>query len=195
MMKAVLLAPITNSLYARLIADALTKEKDIEISAVIVRSIWNARRLRSEFKRDGGRLIRKIYQKLVIGDKRFSADNGNNLSVLARQQRLRYKTLSELAKDLKIPYYLVADHNHPKSLQILQKIQPDIIIFTGGGLLRHLCWKFPGSVYLIAIQAFCLNIGGWMWWNGLRLKKISIGLGLAQPCTSWIMGWIPAQFC
>ena len=143
MMKAVLLAPIHNSLYARLIADALTKEKDIEISAVIVRSIWNTRRLRSEFKRDGGRLVRKIYQKLVIGDKRFSVNSGNNLSVLAQQQRLRYKTLSDLAKDLKIPYYVVADHNHPKCLQILQKIHPDIIIFTGGGLLRQPLLAIP----------------------------------------------------
>jgi len=143
MMKVVLLAPITNSLYARLIAYTLSKEKNIEISAVIVRSIWNTRRLRSEFKRDGERLIRKIYQKLVIGDKRFSAESGNNLSVLAGQQRLRYKTLSDLAKDLEIPYYVVADHNHPKSLQILQKIQPDIIIFTGGGLLRQPLLAIP----------------------------------------------------
>ena len=143
MMKAVLLAPITNSLYARLIADSLSKEKDIEISAVIVRSIWNARRLRSEFNRDGGRLIRKIYQKLVVGDKRFSDKNGKNLTVLARQQRLRYKTLSALAKDLEIPYHTVADHNHSKSLQILQKIQPDIIIFTGGGLLRQPLLAIP----------------------------------------------------
>ena len=143
MIKAVLLAPIHNSLYARLIADALTKEKDIEITAVIVRSIWNTRRLRSEFKRDGGRLLRKIYQKLVIGDKRFSASAGNNLSALAQQQHLRYKTLSVLSKDLKIPYHVVSDHNHPKSLQILQKLQPDIIIFTGGGLLRQPLLEIP----------------------------------------------------
>jgi len=143
MMKAVLLAPITNSLYARIIAEALTREKDIEISAVIVRSIWSAQRLKSEFKRDGRRLIRKIFQKLVIGDKRFSADLGKNLSVLARQKGLRYKTLTSLAKDIKIPYYLVADHNHPKCLQILQKIQPDIIFFTGGGLLRQPLLDIP----------------------------------------------------
>lgn len=143
MLKAVLLAPVQNSLYARLIADSLTKEKDIEISAVIVRSIWNAQRLRSELNRDGGRLVRKIFQKLLIGDKRFSANTGNNLYALGLHQQLRYKTLSDLAKDLKIPYHIVADHNHPKSLQILQKLQPDIIIFTGGGLLRKPLLAIP----------------------------------------------------
>ena len=143
MIKAVLLAPIHNSLYARLIADALIRENDIEISAVIVRSIWNPRRLRSEFKRDGGRLVRKIFQKLVIGDNRFSANNGKNLSALAKQQHLKYKKLSDLAKDQKIPYHIVADHNHPKCLQILQKLQPDIIIFTGGGLLRQPLLAIP----------------------------------------------------
>lgn len=142
-MKAVLLAPVYNSLYARLIADELSRETNIEISAVIVRSIWNAQRVRSEFTRDGGRLIRKIVQKLIIGDKRFSSDKGMNLSVLAQQQGLRYKTLSKMARILKIPYHSVKEYNHPKCLQLLQKIQPDIIIFTGGGLLRKPLLEIP----------------------------------------------------
>jgi folate-dependent phosphoribosylglycinamide formyltransferase PurN len=136
LIKTVLLAPVGNSLYARLIANALSREEDIEISAVVVRSIWNPRRLRNELKRDGGRLMRKIYQKLVVGDKRFSENKGNNLAALAHQQQLKFKNLSDLTKKLGIPYHVVADHNHLKCLEILQEHQPDVIIFTGGGLLR-----------------------------------------------------------
>ena len=143
MIRAVLLAPVYNSLYARLIAHILSREKDVELSAVIVRSIWNFQRINSEFTRDGARLVKKIYQKLLVGDQRFSGYKGNNLTAMARQQDLRYKTLSELANDLKIPYFVVKDHNQPKSLQIIQKIQPDVIIFTGGGLLRKPLLEMP----------------------------------------------------
>jgi len=179
MIKTVLLAPVGNSLYARLIANALSREKDIEISAVVVRSILNARRLRTEFKRDGGRLIRKIYQKLVIGDKRFSENKGNNLAALAKQQQLKYKNLSDLTKSLKIPYHIVADHNHPKSLEILQEHQPDIIIFTGGGLLRSPLLAIPRFGVLNCHTGILPQYRGMdvVEWTAVEEKIAQIGFG------------------
>ena len=92
MIKTVLLAPIHNSLYARLVAFALAEEEDVELSAIIVRSPWNIKRFRSEFTRDGLRLVKKIYQKLLIGDKRFAGFKNNNLTALAQKTRLPYKS-------------------------------------------------------------------------------------------------------
>ncbi|MDP2964974.1 MAG: formyltransferase family protein [Pelolinea sp.] len=143
MIKVVLLAPINNSLYARLVAYGLTKEKDVELAGIIVRSHWNIQRFRSEFSRDGARLIKKIYQKLVVGDKRFSGQEANNLAALAQQWRLPYKSLKEIAQSLNIPYHVVPDHNHPNSLQMLQGLKLDVILFTGGGLLRKPLLEIP----------------------------------------------------
>lgn len=143
MIKAILLAPIQNSLYARLVAHLLTKEKYIELAAIIVRSPLNIKRFRSEFRRDGTRLIRKIFQKLVVCDKRFTGNDEKNLALLARQQNLQYRSLKSLASDLKIPYSVVPDHNHPRSLEIIGRLNPDIILFTGGGILRAPLLNIP----------------------------------------------------
>jgi len=143
MIKAILLAPIQNSLYARLVASLLSKEKNIDLSAIIVRSPLNIKRFGSEFRRDGARLIKKIFQKLVVGDKRFTENNGKNLALIARQQNLQYRSLKSLASDLKIPYFIVPDHNHTRSLEIIGKLNPDIILFTGGGILRTPLLRIP----------------------------------------------------
>lgn len=180
MIKAVLLAPVHNSLYARLITYALTKEKDVELSAVIVRSIWNAQRLRSEFTRDGGRLIKKIYQKLVVGDQRFSGYNGKNLTALAQQRDLPFKTLKEFTRDQNIPYLVVSDLNHPKSLQILQSIKPDVIMFTGGGLLRPPLLKTPRIGVLNCHTGILPQFRGMdvVEWTAVEEKVNSIGFGV-----------------
>jgi methionyl-tRNA formyltransferase len=178
--KAVLLAPINNSLYARLNAYALAKEKDIELSAVIVRSILNFQRIRSEFTRDGGRLVNKIFNKLIVGDKRFSAKDGNNLSSLAQQQQLPYDSLKELANSLNIPYIIVPDHNHPKSLQILQKIKPDVIVFTGGGILRAPILEIPRLGILNCHTGILPQYRGMdvVEWTAVEEKVNSVGFGV-----------------
>ena len=180
MIKVVLLAPIHNSLYARLNAYALAKEKDIEISAVIVRSIFNFQRIRSEFTRDGGRLVNKIFNKLIVGDKRFSAKDGNNLFSMAKQQLLPYKSLKQLANAFNIPYMVVPDHNHPKSLQILQKIKPDVILFTGGGLLRAPVLEIPRLGILNCHTGILPQYRGMdvVEWTAVEEKVNSIGFGV-----------------
>lgn len=180
MIKAVLLAPVHNSLYARLIAYSLAKEKDVELSAVIVRSLWNIQRLKSEFNRDGGRLLKKIYQKLVVGDQRFSGYSGKNLTAMARQQGLPYKTLIEFSRILNIPYHVVPDHNHSKSLQILKTMKPDVIIFTGGGLLRPPLLEIPKLGVLNCHTGILPQYRGMdvVEWTAVEEKIKSIGFGV-----------------
>ncbi len=180
MIKVILLAPVHNSLYARLNAFALTKEKDVELSAVVVRSHWNILRLRSEFNRDGGRLIKKIYHKLVVGDQRFSGHGENNLASMAQKQHLPYKTLKELAKDLNIPYHVVPDHNHPKSLQILRRLKPDVILFTGGGLLRAPVLEIPRLGILNCHTGILPQYRGMdvVEWTAVEAKGNSVGFGV-----------------
>ena len=143
MTKIVLLAPIFNSLYARLVAFGLAKEKGIEINAIIVRSHWNIQRIRSEFDRDGVRKLYKIYNKLLVGDKRYSNIETSNLAALAQEWRLPYKSLKELARKFNIPYKVVSNLNHLKSVEFVKRIDPDIILFTGGGLLRQPILDIP----------------------------------------------------
>lgn len=143
MMKIALLAPIHNSLYARLVVHQMLAMEDIEVSAIIVRSHWNFKRFRSEFGRDGVRLLRKIYQKLVLGDVRFASSRSENLLSLARELNLSSASLKEIARQRGIPYLTTPDHNQPECVELLEKTAPQLIAFTGGGLIRRNILDIP----------------------------------------------------
>ena len=179
MIKVVLLAPIQNSLYARLVSYALTKEKGVALAAIIVRSHWNIKRFGAEFNRDGSRLIRKIYQKLVIGDDRYSTNQIRNLAVLSQAWQLPYKSLNIMARKLGIEYAQVLDHNHPASVQLIKRINPDLILFTGGGIIRQPLLDIPHYGIINCHTGILPNYRGMdvVEWTALEGKIKSIGFG------------------
>jgi len=137
MIKLALLAPIDNSLYARSICTVLLRETGIQVSGISVRSHMNIKRFKSEFRRDGSRLIRKITEKLILGDQRFAdASQPENLLIKADDIGVQYRSLQKLAHVHHIPYLRVKDHNEDKNIQFLKSMKPDLIIFTGGGIIR-----------------------------------------------------------
>lgn len=142
MMRVALLAPIHNSLYARLVVDGLLKMEEVEVCGLAVRSHWNWRRFKREFARDGVRLLRKIHQKYVLGDKRFAAETENLLS-LANQNGLQATSLKDIARQYNIPYLVVSDHNDARCEQFIREKSPQLIAFTGGGLIRKNILAIP----------------------------------------------------
>jgi folate-dependent phosphoribosylglycinamide formyltransferase PurN len=136
MLKIVIFAPIDNSLYARLLANELCKTEDVSLEAIVVRSHWNWSRLQSEFARDGARLLAKIYQKYVLGDARFRNSNNRNLSRYAQETGLEIQSLKAFARSQGLPYLLVKDLNDPACENIVKQSAPDLVAFTGGGLIR-----------------------------------------------------------
>jgi methionyl-tRNA formyltransferase len=137
MMRVALLAPIDNSLYARLVAAELLEIEGVSLVGMVVRSHWNWRRFRSEFTRDGVRLLGKIHQKYILGDEGFDHSRNENLYSLAQRRNLQARSLKEIALEHKIPFLVAADHNQPSSVDFLKKCSPDLIVFTGGGLIRQ----------------------------------------------------------
>jgi len=143
MMRVTLLAPIHNSLYARLVVGKLLKMEGVSLDGIVVRSHWNWRRFKSEFTRDGVRLLGKIRQKYILGDERFGNGQNENLLSFAQNMNLQVRSLKEIAKQNKIPYLKVADLNQERSAAFLQENAPDLIVFTGGGLIRQNLLSIP----------------------------------------------------
>lgn len=136
-MRVAVLAPTDRSLYARLMAWRLAHEPGMALAAVIVRSIWSPRRLRQELRRDGARLLDKVYRKLLLGERAYAAEDPETLRAAARRAGLPDAGLAALARRLGAPARRVPDLNAPAALTALQGAAPDVIAFTGGGLLRH----------------------------------------------------------
>lgn len=143
MIRVVVLAPIDNSLYARLVCFRLRQEREIQLAGIVVRSPWNLKRFLSEINRDGVRLLRKVVEKGIRGDTRFADIPAENLARLAANWELPFSSLKNLAAEYNIPYLVVSDHNHMKSEEFLQQVSPDLMVFTGGGLIRKNILAIP----------------------------------------------------
>ena len=143
MLKVAVLAPIDSSLYARLVVQRLSQLADVQVTRIVVRTPWNWRRVRSEIKRDGTRLFRKVMAKMIRGDQRFANTDEMTPLVLKKEWGLEADSLKSLSKQHDIPHHTVTDHNDQEALSILRAGYPDIIVFTGGGLIRKALLEIP----------------------------------------------------
>jgi len=134
--KVGLLAPIATGLYSRIVAHRIAHEPGLELAGIVARTPWSAQRIKGELKRDGPRLLRKVYKKLVLGER----DNPNpadpSLSKIAAALELRHHNLKDFASHANVPFALVKDHNEPSALELMRHSAPDVIAFCGGGLIR-----------------------------------------------------------
>jgi len=136
MTRVVVLAPIINSPFSRSIAALCQQEEGIELAGIICRRVLNLARLRSELRRDGVRLARKAWRKLVLGAADNSAAGEEGFHDIAARAGVVDQSLSEFAQQHGIPFHNVKDHNDPEAIAALESMRPDVVAFTGGGIIR-----------------------------------------------------------
>lgn len=136
MTRVAILAPIDNSPFSRAVAALTHAEPGLELAGIIVRKILNPKRLRSELRRDGVRLVRKAWKKLVLGSEDGVAEDERGFNDIARDAGIEGIGLSAFAKREGIPCVRVGDHNGPEALAALASMDPAVVAFTGGGIIR-----------------------------------------------------------
>lgn len=142
-MKAAILAPIKTSLYSMITTHLLASEPGVEVTGIIVRTPWSLKRVRHEIKRDGVHLINKIYNKMVGGDTASDLVGAAGADTMASRLGLTGSTLADMADAAGVPLTVVKDHNSAESEEALKAAAPDIIVFTGGGLIRKNILRIP----------------------------------------------------
>lgn len=141
-MKIAIIAPIHTSYYSLAVCQLLAQEKDIQICAVLVRSPWSFMRLWSEWRRDGIRLLHKVADKWLMRDK--SKDGGQEaLFSLVKKLKLDRQDLFSWSRENCVPIKSVSDINSPGAESFLKNANPDLIVFTGGGLIRKNILNIP----------------------------------------------------
>jgi folate-dependent phosphoribosylglycinamide formyltransferase PurN len=142
MMRIVLLAPTNSSLYSRLIAHVLHQMSEVRIVGVFVRRLWSIKRVRTDLRREGPRLLQKIFSKLIVPE---GADlrSDKPLVNLSAEMELRDQTLSAFSRRASISYHRVTDFNSEVSEGLIRQLSPDLIVFTGGGLIRQNILEIP----------------------------------------------------
>jgi methionyl-tRNA formyltransferase len=175
-MKLALLAPISNSNYSKIVLSLAMREPGIEVVGVVVRSPFSIKRLRDEFRRDGVRLLEKVMNKLVLREPSHDKEDDPLLKKFKKQAKR--ENLRILCKKHQIPYLVTSDHNSKKALKFLKEINPDVITFTGGGLIRSEVLAIPKVGVLNCHSGVLPEFRGMdvVEWPIVKGSKIYIGL-------------------
>lgn len=136
MSKVVVFSPSRFSLYTITVTELL-KRQGMEVQAIFVRKLVNPRRFISEFGRDGTRLLKKIWKKLVLRQKAYALANFETMASMMQKESIHFRHVDELGAANGIPIHYCEDLNDKTVIEGLHEYKPDLVMFTGGGLLRR----------------------------------------------------------
>lgn len=142
-MRVAILAPIASSLYSRLVAHLVAQIDNVAVVGVAIKTPWSLKRVQSEFHRDGVRLLVKAYRQLVLGERDFDQSTTEHLLGLAKEHNLPGRSLRHWCRLADVPCETFGDHNDRGCVDFLRATKPDIIAFTGGGLIRSALLETP----------------------------------------------------
>lgn len=128
----IVFCPNPYSLYTNTICELLIK-RGYTINTIIVRK-FSFLRFRDEFRRDGVRLLIKIWKKLILKENAYK-DNIENLVAYRKTMQLKIKNVREFKKyQTKLIYCNTLNDKIVEN--VLKKNPNDLVIFTGGGIIR-----------------------------------------------------------
>jgi methionyl-tRNA formyltransferase len=134
--RVVVFSPSRYSLYTITVAELLLR-REVDVAAVVVRRLTSPKRFASEFRRDGTRLLRKIFKKLLLRGHAYTGRKFETIADLMRQEGIRAKSVDELCRSKGIAVRYVSDLNDPEVIELLKETSPSLVVFTGGGLIRQ----------------------------------------------------------
>ena len=143
MIRVAVIAPTNYSYYSRLVTYLAHQEPEVEVSLIVVRTIWSWQRIHGELRRDGLRLLNKVYKKLILGERDASHPSDETLFGMAQRVSLPGASLTDLSQQFSIPLYTTTDLNNAATVAALQAAAPDVILFTGGSLIRKAVLEIP----------------------------------------------------
>jgi methionyl-tRNA formyltransferase len=179
-LKVVVFAPIRTSSFSKVVTQLCHREPGVEVAGVVVRRALDGSRIRSELRRDGVRLARKVFDKLVLGGELSAAAGEAGFEELALQHGAADRSLPAVCRDLGIPCLVAADHNDPAVVSMLAAVRPDVSTFTGGGILRPPVLEHSGAGVLNAHMGILPRYRGMdvVEWALLEGETERIGLGV-----------------
>jgi methionyl-tRNA formyltransferase len=136
MSKIIVFSPNRYSLYTTTVTGMLI-QRGVQVSAIYVRRLINPARAIQEFRRDGGRLLAKVWKKLFLRQAAYRPENYETILDLRRRNNITVSDIEDFKKLHSIPVHYCATLNDPAVVDGLRQFNPDLVVFTGGGLIRQ----------------------------------------------------------
>jgi len=140
--KVIIISPNPSSLYTTSVCELLMRH-GIQIQAVFVKK-FSLNRFKDEFSRDGVKLLKKIWKKLVLRNRAYQDDEKDNILNFRKKHKISLSNISELEKH-GVDVFSVDNLNSQFVESKFQSYNTDLVVFTGGGLIRENILKFSGA--------------------------------------------------
>lgn len=129
--RLVLISPNPVSLYSVAVLE-LCLRHGLPVAAILVRS-FSLQRLAQEYKRDGLRLPRKVWRKLVLRADENAVTDGVSMKATVDALAPRHRDIRRTARAHGIP--LLSIDGFVGCGAALRRLAPDLGLFTGGGMV------------------------------------------------------------
>ena len=139
MLKVVILSPSKYSLYTLAIAEELIAN-DIDVKMVVVKNLFNIQRLINEIKNNPFRFVYKIFNKLLFRNK---LKDNLSLSRYYNEKRFISRSTDDLNSKFNITVDYCNDFHSEEIINNIKKTNCDLIVFTGGGIIRKSLLDIP----------------------------------------------------
>ena len=124
----------------------LALKKNIKVELIIVKKISSINRIYKEFKKEKFSLIVKFFKKVILQRLvtfGFSFDFIDGFTKYFKENCNKNSSLIQLAYDNGIPILEVNDFHEKEILNKIEEKNIDLILFTGGGLIRSSLINIP----------------------------------------------------
>ena len=140
-MKIVLFSPNKYSDYSLAVYELLLKN-NIKIDYVFCLD-YSFKRIFKDFKKYPFELLKKIIKKLLFRKYFYkTSENVNGLLDLRKTININFKHLNSLNSQNTKTFFF-NNFNNSSCIDHIRQINPDLIIFTGGGIIRNEMLKLP----------------------------------------------------
>mgnify|MGYP001795544947 CR=1 FL=1 len=128
----IVFCPNPYSLYTNSVCELLIR-RGYTIDAIVIKK-FTITRFQNEFKRDGKRLLKKIWKKLVLRDTAYTGEAGSIVG-FRKEKNLTIKNVEDFKKHGTNIVYCKS-LNDAVVEETLKRYDEKLIIFTGGGIIR-----------------------------------------------------------
>ncbi|MCC6126711.1 MAG: hypothetical protein IT426_17250 [Pirellulales bacterium] len=109
----------------------------VQVESVFVRRLFNPKRALFEYQRDGAHLFRKIWRKLLFRRSKSAALPFETMPELLERHAIHHQSVDALAKARGFPVHRCWDLNDANVVKHLRENPVEMVVFTGGGLVRE----------------------------------------------------------
>ena len=135
MSNVVVFSPSRFSLYTICFTELL-RRSNVHVSAIVVRRLVSPTRFITEYRWARSRLFGKVWKKLILRKGAYENKEYDTIVDLMQREKISQKTVDEFNRRYGIPVVYCKSLNDSSVVQTLRQSDPDLVVFSGGGLIR-----------------------------------------------------------